>query len=92
MNKSGITKVLSREMELPIRKAEEVVDMVFDVMSKYLVSGDRFEFRGFGSFAARHYKGYTGRNPKTGEKKVVAPKKLPFFKAGQDLRERLNQP
>ncbi|MGO9567827.1 MAG: HU family DNA-binding protein, partial [Desulfomonilaceae bacterium] len=86
-----LTKALSREMDLPIRKAEEVVDMVFDTMSKSLISGDRIEVRGFGSFTARHYEGYTGRNPKTGEKTVVAPKKLPFFKPGQDLREKLNQ-
>ncbi len=91
MNKLDLTKALSREMDLPIRKAEEVVDMVFDTMSKSLISGDRIEVRGFGSFTARHYEGYTGRNPKTGEKTVVAPKKLPFFKPGQDLREKLNQ-
>jgi len=91
MNKSDLTKALSREMDLPIRKAEEIVDVVFDTMSKSLVSGDRIEIRGFGSFSVRRYGEYTGRNPKTGEKKVVAPKKLPFFKAGQDLREKLNQ-
>ena len=91
MKKSDLTKALSREMDLPIRKAEEIVDTVFDTMTKSLVWGDHIEIRGFGSFTARRYEGYTGRNPKTGEKKVVAPKKLPFFKAGQDLREKLNQ-
>jgi integration host factor subunit beta len=91
MNKSDLTKALSREMDLPIQKADEIVDMVFDTMSKSLISGDRIEIRGFGSFTARHYDGYTGRNPKTGEKKNVAPKRLPFFKVGQDLRERLNK-
>jgi integration host factor subunit beta len=89
MNKSDLIKALSREMDLPIRKAEEIVDMVFDTISKSLASGDRIEIRGFGVFTARQYDSYTGRNPKTGEKKVVAPKKLPFFKAGQDLREKL---
>jgi len=91
MKKSDLTKALSREMDLPIRKAEEIVDTVFDIMTKSLVWGDHIEIRGFGSFTVRRYEGYTGRNPKTGEKKVVAPKKLPFFKAGQDLREKLNQ-
>ena len=90
MNKSDLIKALSREMDLPIRKAEEIVDMVFDTMSRSLVSGDRIEIRGFGSFTARQYESYTGRNPKTGEKKVVAPKKLPFFKVGKELRDRLN--
>src|SRR5271157_4679739 len=91
MNKSGLIKALSRGMDLPIQKANEIVDTVFDIMSKSLVSGDRIEIRGFGSFTARHYEGYTGRNPKTGEKKTVEAKRLPFFKAGQDLREGLNQ-
>jgi len=91
MNKSDLIKALSRGMDLPIQKAGEIVDMVFDTMSKFLMSGDRIEIRGFGSFTARHYEGYTGRNPGTGEKKVVEAKRLPFFKAGQDLREKLKQ-
>ncbi len=91
MNKSDLIKALRKGVDLPIQKADEIVDMVFDTMSRSLESGDRIEIRGFGSFTPRHYEGYTGRNPKTGEKKVVAPKKLPFFKAGQDLREKLNQ-
>jgi integration host factor subunit beta len=91
MNKSDLTKALSREMDLPIRKAEEIVDKVFDTMSTVLIAGDRIEIRGFGAFTVRQYEGYTGRNPTTGEKKVVEAKKLPFFKVGQDLREKLNQ-
>ena len=91
MNKSDLIKALSREMDLPIRKAQEVVDMVFDTMSSALIAGDRIEIRGFGSFTVRRYEGYTGRNPRTGEKKVVEAKRLPFFKVGQDLRDRLNQ-
>ena len=91
MNKSDLTKALSREMDLPIQKGAEIVDMVFDTMSESLVSGDRIEIRGFGVFTLRQYDSYTGRNPTTGEKKVVEAKKLPFFKAGQDLRERLKQ-
>jgi integration host factor subunit beta len=89
MNKSDLIKALSRELDLPIRKAEEIVDKVFDTMSKSLVSGDRIEIRGFGVFTLRQYEGYTGRNPGTGEKKVVEAKRLPFFKVGQDLKERL---
>ena len=59
-------------------------------MSEALFSGDRIEIRGFGSFEVREYEEYTGRNPKTGEKKVVLPKKLPFFKTGKDFREKVN--
>lgn len=91
MNKSDLIKALSKGMDLPIQKADEIVDMVFDTMSRSLVSGDRIEIRGFGSFTARQYESYTGRNPGTGEKKVVEAKRLPFFKAGQDLKDRLNQ-
>ncbi len=91
MNKSDLTKTLSKEMDLPIRKAEEKVDKVFDTMSSARIAGDRIEVRGFGSFTVREYQGYTGRNPKTGETTVVEEKRLPFFKAGQDLRERLHK-
>ncbi len=91
MNKSDLCQILSAESTLPIRKAEEIVNLVFDSMSKALISGDRIEIRGFGSFCVRDYEGYTGRNPKTGEETVVAPKRLPFFKVGLDIREGVNQ-
>jgi len=91
MNKSDLTKTLAKELNLPLPKSQEIVDTVFKTMSRTLTSGERIEIRDFGAFVAREYGGYTGRNPKTGEKTVVEPKKLPFFKAGKDLRERLNQ-
>ncbi|MGB6067042.1 MAG: HU family DNA-binding protein [Desulfomonilaceae bacterium] len=91
MNKSDLSKALSKEMDLPIRKAEEIVDKVFDTMAQSFVAGDRIEVRGFGSFTVRRYAGYAGRNPKTRETKVVEAKRLPFFKAGQELRERMNK-
>jgi integration host factor subunit beta len=74
-----------------MRKAEEIVDMVFKTMTDALVAGDRIEIRGFGSFVVKDYKGYTGRNPKTGEKIMVNSKHLPFFKTGKELKERANQ-
>jgi len=91
MNKSYLIKALNREMDLPNRKSKEVVDIVFDTMFSALIAGDRIEIRGFGSFTIRRYDRYTGRNPGTGEKKVVEAKRLPFFKVGQDLKDRLNQ-
>lgn len=91
MNKSDLVKVLSKEINLPSRKAEEIVDKVFDTMTKALLGNERIEIRGFGSFSVRNYQGYTGRNPATGERISVEGKKLPFFKIGKDFRERLNQ-
>ena len=91
MNKSDLISILCAENDLPIRKAEEIVNLLFDSMSKALISGDRIEIRGFGSFSVKEYKGYTGRNPKTGEETVVGPKRLPFFKMGLSLRDRVNQ-
>ena len=64
MNKSDLVKTLSKELDLPLRKSEEIVDTVFNTMSKSLISGDRIEIRGFGSFMVKDYDGYTGRNPK----------------------------
>ncbi len=60
-------------------------------MTKSLLAGDRIEIRGFGAFSVRDYEGYTGRNPKSGNKIVVESKRLPFFKPGKDFREKLNQ-
>jgi integration host factor subunit beta len=59
-------------------------------MKEALKNGNRVEIRGFGSFKIKEYKGYQGRNPKTGEKVEVKPKSLPFFRAGKDLREYIN--
>jgi integration host factor subunit beta len=91
MNTHDLAQALSKEIDIPLRKSEEIVNKVFDTMSETLVSGDRIEVRGFGSFQIKKYKRYTGRNPKTGEKIVVESKKLPYFKVGKDFRERLNQ-
>jgi len=61
-------------------------------MTDTLIAGNRIEIRGFGSFEIREYDGYTARNPKTGEQIEVKPKKLPFFKTGKDLKERIDSP
>ena len=90
MNKSDLIELLSREFEVPMRKADDIVDKFFQTMSEALLSLDRIEIRGFGTFEVREYAGYTGRNPKTGEEKAVLPKKLPFFKPGKDFKEKVN--
>jgi integration host factor subunit beta len=90
MNKSDLAKFLSKDYELPLRKTEEIVDVVFDTMSKALAQGERIEIRGFGSFKVKEYKGYTGRNPKTGKMVEVGAKKLPIFKVGKELKEQVD--
>lgn len=70
--------------------AERVVASLFDTIRDALAAGDRVEIRGFGSFKARAYGGYTGRNPRTGAPIAVAPKVLPVFKVGKELRTRVN--
>jgi integration host factor subunit beta len=90
MNKSELIEALADKMQLPVREAASITNTIIDTMSDALAKGDAIEIRGFGSFVVKKYDSYTGRNPKTGEKIKVAPKKLPFFKVGKDLRERVN--
>lgn len=90
MNKSGLIEVLAEQVDVTKKQSEAIVNLVFDSMKQSLVEGDRIEIRGFGSFVVKTYDAYTGRNPKTGEKVFVPPKKLPFFKVGKELRERVD--
>lgn len=90
MNKSELVEALASENGLTYKKAEEIVNLIFDSMAVTLSEGGRIEIRGFGSFVVKDYKSYMGRNPKTGEMIKVRPKRLPFFKVGKELRERVN--
>jgi len=90
MNKSQLVETLAKEEKLPIKTAEEVVTAFFKEMEECLTSGSRLEIRGLGSFKIKHYDGYNGRNPKTGKVVKVPSKKVPFFKAGKDLKERVD--
>lgn len=89
MNKSELIELLSLKRGISFKKSEEIVNTIFDSMTAAMLSGDRIEIRGFGSFVINEYKSYTGRNPKTGESIDVKPKKLPFFKVGKELKERV---
>ena len=71
-------------------QVQKVVEIFFGSMTDALARGDRVEIRGLCSFFVKQYEGYTGRNPKTGEKAKIPPKKLPFFKAGKELKERVD--
>ena len=90
MNKSELIDALSIKKNLTYKKSEQIVNLIFDVMSQALIDNDRIEIRGFGSFMIKDYRAYMGRNPKTGEVIQVQEKKLPFFKVGKELRERVD--
>jgi len=90
MNKLELIAGLSKENGIKRSEANTVVNMFFNEMSDALASGDRVEIRGLCSFYVKKYKSYTGRNPKTGEKVKIRPKKLPFFKCGKELKERVD--
>ncbi|WP_296304751.1 HU family DNA-binding protein [uncultured Desulfovibrio sp.] len=91
MNKSELIKTLAEEANLAMEDATLVVNTFVDAMKDALIAGDRIEIRGFGSFKVKEYSGYAGRNPKTGESVSVIPKRLPFFRAGKELKEYINQ-
>jgi integration host factor subunit beta len=90
VNKAELATEVSRKAKVSNKVAKVVVDAVFEEMVKALRRGDRVEIRGFGSFVIRNYGSYQGRNPKTGETVSVAPKKLPYFKVGKELKERVD--
>jgi integration host factor subunit beta len=90
MNKLELIDMLKKEQRLSKKDAAAVVELFFETMSEALARGDRVEIRGLCSFYVKEYKSYQGRNPKTGESVQVAPKKLPFFKCGKELKERVN--
>ncbi len=91
MNKSQLIEALAKKENLTVKKAELVVNTLFGSIEEALVAGERVEIRGFGSFKVKNYDGYQGRNPKTGEIINVGKKKLPFFKVGKELKERVDQ-
>jgi integration host factor subunit beta len=91
MTKSDLIELVSNKLHLPKGKAELIVNCIFDSMEESLKRGERIEIRGFGSFEIRHYKSYEGRNPRTGDPVEVQPKRLPFFKVGKELKERVNE-
>jgi len=75
---------------LTTRDVELIVSTIFDEITAALARGDRVELRGFGAFTVKHRNARTGRNPRTGSAVAVQEKSVPFFKAGKELRERVN--
>ncbi len=90
MNKLELIKTLRNECQISKKEAAAVVDLFFNEMANALAEGDRVEIRGLCSFYVKKYKAYAGRNPKTGEPTKVKGKKLPFFKCGKELKERVD--
>jgi len=90
MTKSDLIDVLCETQKIPKGRAELLVQVVFESMEAALKRGERIEIRGFGSFELRSYRPYEGRNPRTGVRVSVQPKRLPFFKVGKELKERVN--
>lgn len=90
MTKSDLIDHLSDKLHMPKGRVEQIVDTVFETMEHSLRDGERIEIRGFGSFEIRTYRSYDGRNPRTGETVHVREKRLPFFKVGKELKERIN--
>ena len=90
MNKLELISALKDEANISKSEAARVVKIFFDNMADALAQGERVEIRGLCSFFVKEYKSYTGRNPKTGEKVIIKPKKLPFFKSGKELKERVD--
>jgi integration host factor subunit beta len=90
VNKLEMIAALKRETGIKKHEAAEIVRIFFDSMADELAKGQRVELRGLCSFYVKKYKSYIGKNPKTGEKVVIQPKKLPVFKCGKELKERVD--
>ncbi len=86
MKKSDLMDALAKKHNLTEKQATDIVNLMFDGFTNELKNGGRIEIRGFGSFSVKEYDSYDGRNPKTGNKVVVKPKRLPVFKVGKELK------
>ena len=90
MNKLELISALKTEANISKAEAAKVVQIFFDNMADAMAKGERVEIRGLCSFYVKNYKSYKGRNPNTGQSVQVAPKKLPFFKVGRELKEKVD--
>jgi len=86
-----IQKLAEENPELGLQDVERIVDLFFKEIVDQLSSGGRVELRGFGTFTTREREARTGRNPRTGEPVPVSAKRVPYFKPGKEMRERLNK-
>jgi integration host factor subunit beta len=91
MTKAELVEEVSRVSDLTKKHSEVIVDTVFKSIIDALHRGEKIELRGFGSFRLRRREPRKGRNPKTGDKVDVPPKKVPYFKPGKELKELINR-
>src|ERR1051325_4858539 len=91
MTKAELVEEVSRVSDLTKKHSEVIVDTVFKSIIDALHRGEKIELRGFGSFRLRKREPRKGRNPKTGDKVDVPPKKVPYFKPGKELKELINK-
>jgi len=89
MTKSDLIAQLAHKMDIPSREAASIVNTILNSMADALAQSKNIELRGFGRFSVKEYESYVGRNPKSGETFKVPSKKLPVFKVGQELKERV---
>jgi len=89
MTKADLVEIVAASADVPRKQADQVVQVVLDSIVGALHGDEKVELRGFGSFRIRQRDERTGRNPKTGDKVHVPPKKIPYFKPGKHLREEL---
>ncbi len=92
MIRSELLQALAKDNpELRADEVEQVVDIFFDEIVARLAEGGRVELRGFGAFSTRQRAARTGRNPRSGDSVTVPAKRVPYFKPGKEIRERLNK-
>jgi integration host factor subunit beta len=92
MLKSDLINILVVKRGVTQKQAESTIETIFDSMKDALCRGENIEIRGLGAFHVKHYDGYQGRNPKTGEVIPVRPKRGILFRTGKELRDRVNRP
>jgi len=92
LTKANLVEEVARAAQVTKKQAEEIVQTVFATIVDSLHNGRKVELRGFGSFRIRNRGARLGRNPKTGERVHVPPKRIPYFKPGKELKEQLNRP
>ena len=92
MKKADLVDVVAQQKNLPRQQVEITVDALIDAIADGLAKGERIDLRGFGAFAVRESAARTGRNPQTGAPIEIAARKVPTFKAGKELRDKVNRP